>query len=382
MQGDFKYLIVGAGLFGSVVAERIASQKKENVLLIDKRDHIGGNCFSEIEKETGIEVHKYGSHIFHTDKMEVWEYIRNFMTLNQYRHHVFTTYKNKVYQMPINLFTVNHFYNKNIKPSELNDFIKAESEKENIKEPKNLEEKAVSLIGRPLYEAFIEGYTKKQWETDPKSLPPDIITRLPFRNNYNSEYFDDPVQGIPIEGYESLFKKLLSNDKITLKLNTDYFSIKDQIPESVAIIYTGPIDRFFEYKYGKLGWRTIKFSTEVVDIDDYQGTAVMNFADPEIPYTRVHEFKHYHSERKYDSGKTVIVKEYSKYAKDGEEPYYPINTKENMEMLLKYQSINTDNTYFGGRLGVYKYFDMDDVILSALKFFEEKLYCYSEGKVA
>lgn len=374
---NYNFIIVGAGLFGAVTAERIASQKKENVLLLEKRSHIGGNCYSVIEEETGIEVHKYGSHIFHTDNIEVWEYIRNFMSLNNYRHHVFTTYKDRVYQMPINLFTVNHFYNINLKPADLQEFFRSEAEKEKIIDPKNLEEKAISLIGRPLYEAFIKGYTEKQWETDPKNLSPDIITRLPFRNNYNSEYFEDPVQGLPVDGYENLFKNLLSSRKITVKLNTDFFLIKESIPENIKIIYTGPIDRYFEYKHGKLGWRTIDFKREIIDVDSYQGTAVMNYADKDIPYTRIHEFKYYHPERNYKSGKTVIFKEFSKHSQDHDEPYYPINRREDMEKLASYKSIPVKNIFFGGRLGNYKYYDMDDTIISALNFFKEKIFSLS-----
>lgn len=370
MLGKFKYYIIGAGFFGSVLAERIASQKKEKVLIIDKRNHIGGNCYSEFDKETGIEAHKYGSHIFHTDNMKVWGYMSNFMPLNHYRHHVLTKYQNHVYQMPINLSTINRFYNLNLKPYEVKSFMENEIRKENIKDPQNLEEKAISLIGKPLYEAFIKGYTLKQWETDPKKLPADIITRIPVRFNYNSEYFDDPIQGLPIEGYESIFTKLLCNENIEIKLNTDFFDIKDKIPKSSYVIYTGPIDKFFSYKYGKLGWRTIDFKREVVEMDDFQGTPVMNYADETIPYTRIHEFKHLHPERTYTFGKTIIDREYSRFSKENDEPYYPINTREDKERLEQYQTEKIENIFFGGRLGTYKYYDMDDVMESALNFFE------------
>jgi UDP-galactopyranose mutase len=368
---DFLFIVVGAGVYGSIVAERIASQKNEKVLVVEKRNHIGGNCFSEIDAETGIEVHKYGSHIFHTDNMKVWEYISRFMSLNSYRHHVLTVYKNVVYQMPINLDTINRFYQKSLKPYEVAQFIRDEIKQFNsTSKPQNLEEKAISLIGKPLYDAFIKGYTHKQWEVDPVKLPPDIITRLPIRLNYKSEYFDDPIQGIPLSGYSGVFQKLLSHKNITVLLNTDYDDIKENIPKTAHVVYTGPIDRFFNYRFGELGWRSIDLEREIIDVDDFQGTAVMNYADFEVPYTRIHEFKHYHPERKYKPGKTVISKEYSRKCKRGDEPYYPINTMEDKEKLEKYKSIKVENVYFGGRLGSYQYLDMDDAIAAALNFYE------------
>lgn len=370
-QSNFPIIVVGAGFFGSVIAERIASQKNEKVLVVEKRSHIGGNCFSAIDSETGIEVHKYGSHIFHTDNIKVWNYISGFMSLNSYRHHVLTVYKNNVYQMPINLDTINRFYQKSLKPYEVAQFIRDEIKQFNgTSKPQNLEEKAISLIGKPLYDAFIKGYTHKQWEVDPLELPPDIITRLPIRQNYKAEYFDDPIQGIPLSGYSGVFQKLLSHKNITVLLNTDYDDIKENIPKTAHVVYTGPIDRFFNYRFGELGWRSIDLEREIIDVDDFQGTAVMNYADFEVPYTRIHEFKHYHPERKYKPGKTVISKEYSRKCKRGDEPYYPINTKEDKEKLEKYKSIKVENVYFGGRLGSYQYLDMDDVIAAALNFYE------------
>lgn len=370
---NYRFIIIGSGFFGSVVAERIANKKNENVLIIEKRGHPGGNSYSEIDKETGIEVHKYGSHIFHTDDKKVWKYIRQFMKLNSYRHKVLTTYKNRVYQMPINLSTINQYYDKNLKPTEVDDFIKKETEKEGILSPQNLEEKAVSLIGRPLYEAFIKGYTQKQWETEPEKLPADIITRLPFRKDFNFEYFNDPVQGIPINGYTDVFKKMLNNNRIRVLLGTDYFSISGKIPENSYLIYTGAIDRYFNYKYGVLGWRTIDFEKEIINTYDFQGTAVMNYADADIRFTRIHEYKHYHPERYFNADKTVIHKEYSRFAKKGDELFYPIGTKENKELLIKYKNIPVNNVFFGGRLGNYHYYDMDDTIKAALLFFKKKI---------
>lgn len=256
---NLKYLVVGSGFFGSVIAERIANNLNEQVVVIDKRNHLGGNCFSEFDDETGIEFHKYGTHIFHTSNGKVWKYINNFTSFNKYHHQVLTTYKNKVYQMPINLETINSFYNINLKPYEVDDCLKSEINKEKIDNPRNLEEKAISQIGRPLYEAFIKGYTQKQWQKDPKKLPASIIDRLPFKKNYGDNYYFDLWQGIPINGYSQIFKRMLDHRNIDLHLNTDFFNIRDKIPPYCLIIYSGPIDRFFDYKFGKFEWRSLEF---------------------------------------------------------------------------------------------------------------------------
>jgi UDP-galactopyranose mutase len=372
---NVKYLVVGAGFFGSVIAERVAEDKGERVVIIDKRDHIGGTSYSESDRETGIEYHKYGSHIFHTSIEDVWKYINRFDKFNSYRHKVLTTYNNKIYQMPINLETINTFYGVSLKPSEAEKFIRSEVEKENIKAPTNLEDKAISLIGRPLYEAFIKGYTLKHWGTDPKNLPPDIITRLPVRLNYKSDYFDDPWQGIPFEGYGQLFQRMLSHRNIDLYTNTDYSSIRHLIPSDCCIIYTGRVDQFFDYKHGELGWRTLSFERKVYQVDDYQGTAVMNYAEGSIPYTRTHEFKHFHEERNYSRERTLIFREYSKELAGDDDPYYPMNTPKDKDIYKKYQEEieKNENVIFGGRLAAYRYLNMDQTIASALKTYDEKI---------
>lgn len=366
-----KYLIIGSGFYGAVMAERIANVLKEKVIVIEKRNHIGGNCFSERDEKTGIEVHKYGTHIFHTGNPKVWKYINQFTEFNSYFHQVLTTYKNKVYQMPINLETINTFYNINLKPYEVEDFLKKEIKKDNIQQPKNFEEKAITMIGRPLYEAFIKGYTTKQWQIAPIHLPEAILNRLPFRKNYNESYYFSRWQGIPLHGYTYIFEQLLKNPLISVHLNTDYFSIKNLIPKNTTLIYSGPIDQFFDYKFGKLEWRTLRFDYEWPEVEDYQGTSVMNYAEAEIPFTRIHEPRHLHPEREYPKDKTVIVKEYS-MKDDGSNPYYPINNEYNQQLILKYREAasNENNVIISGRLGDYKYYDMHDTINMALEQFE------------
>jgi UDP-galactopyranose mutase len=372
---NLNYLVVGAGFFGSVIAERIAEDMGERVAVIDKRSHIGGASFSEVDAETGIEYHKYGSHIFHTAIEEVWRYVNRFCSFNSYRHKVLTTYNNKVYQMPINLETINSFYGLDLTPDEAESFLKSEADKEQINNPTNLEEKAISLIGKPLYEAFIKGYTTKHWGTDPRNLPAGIITRLPVRFNYKSDYFDDPWQGIPVQGYGELFKKILAHKNIDLYPDTDFFTIRHLIPAACCIIYTGRLDQFFEYKYGVLGWRTLTFEREVHQVNDFQGTAVMNYADACIPYTRTHEFKHLHEEREYVHGSTLILREYPKELADDEDAYYPINTPKDKKTYLRYQQEvqKTENVIFGGRLAEYRYLNMDQTIASALKTYDAKI---------
>lgn len=366
------YLVVGAGLFGSVIAERIANDLNQSVLVIDKRSHIGGNCYSEFDQDIRIEFHKYGTHIFHTSSQKAWEYISKFTELNGYHHQVLTTYKSKVYQMPINLETINSFYNLNLKPYEAKKFLDGEIARDAIHQPKNLEEKAISLIGRPLYEAFIKGYTIKQWAKDPTELPPDIITRLPVRYNYNEDYFHNARwQGIPVDGYTKLFDRLLGSPKIQIKLECDYFTHRDDFRIRKKTIYTGPIDRFFKFKFGKLDWRSIRLQKKTLDVEDYQGTAVMNYADLDRKYTRIHEPKHLHPERDYGKDSTVIFYETSE--NDPDEPYYPINSYKNSKRLKMYKELSQkyqEKVIIGGRLGDYSYYDMDQTILAALKVYE------------
>lgn len=359
------FIIIGAGFFGSIVAEQLASSGYK-VRILEKREHIGGNSYSEIDPQTGIEIHTYGSHIFHTSNERVWEYITRFTVFNEYRHTVWTTHNNSVYSMPINLNTINAFYNKNLQPHQVSDFIESEIAKEQLDTPRNLEEKAISLIGRPLYEAFIKGYTIKQWEKDPTELAPDIITRLPVRHNYNNRYFNDKYEGIPLNGYARLFERILDHPNIEIQLGVNYFDIKDELG-AIPCVYTGPIDRFFNYKYGTLDWRTIDFERSIHKVPDYQGCSVMNYADTNTPYTRIHEFKHYHPERG-PTKLTITFKEFSRIAKFTDEPYYPVNTPRNADLLKKYtnEARAVKNVIFGGRLGEYKYLDMDKTIERAL----------------
>ncbi len=372
-----QYFIIGAGIWGAVVAERIASLLGEHVIVIDKREYIGGNCYSFIDDETGIECHRYGSHIFHTSIPEVWEYICKFCEFTPYRHKVLITHGGKIYAMPINLFTINAFYGKNFTPAEAEAFLAAEIARDLIEHPVNLEEKAISLIGRPLYEAFIKNYTRKQWEREPAELPAAIINRLPFRTCYNMDYFCDTWQGVPKDGYFNLFKNMLDHPNITVRLNCDYASIRTELPADATVIYTGMPDALFEYKYGELEWRSLRFEWETHDVRDFQGTTVMNYADMDAPWTRIHEFKHYHPERTttYNLGKTVICREYSTTWSQGKEAYYPVNDDRNTALYARYaeEAAKNSGLILGGRLGAYRYWDMDKAVADALHVFEMRI---------
>lgn len=379
-------LIVGAGLFGLTMAERLANDCHKKVLLIDKRDHIGGNCYSEFDPETGIECHKYGAHLFHTSNDTVWEYVNRFTTFTNYVHKVYTTHDAEVYPLPINLGTINQFFRAAYTPDEAKIKIAAEAANAPA-EPTNLVEQGISLIGQPLFDAFIKNYTAKQWQTPAELLSPDIIKRLPVRFNYDNRYFNDKYEGLPTDGYEAWFKNMLDScgDRVEVILETDFFtnpyiqSIRRN--PGTLIIFTGPIDQFYNYQFGELEWRSLEFEKEVLDVDDFQGCPVMNYADLEPKYTRIHEFKHFHPERSSgayapNSGKTVIVREYSKTWHRGDEPYYPVNTAHDRELLAKYQALARadraeHNIIFGGRLGQYAYFDMDKTIAAALQQFAE-----------
>ncbi len=371
---NYDYLVVGSGLYGSVLAERIANDADATVLVLEKRSHIGGNCYSKIDEETGIEYHQYGTHIFHTSSPKVWKYITQFTEFNGYHHQVLTSWRNKVYQMPINLETINSFFNLNLKPYEVGDFLEKEIAKENITHPKNLEEKAISLIGRNLYEAFIKGYTMKQWGKPPTELPASIITRLPVRFNYNEDYFlDARWQGIPKDGYTKIFERLLNSKNIDVELNCDYFEHRNDFRPRKKIIFTGPIDCYFDYEYGRLDWRSVKFEKAVVEVEDYQGTSVMNFADSDVPYTRIHEPKHLHTERRYSKKNSLLF--YESSISDSENPYYPIKSERNQNLFSKYKALAQEETrlVIGGRLGDYAYYDMDKTIAAALHCYEHKI---------
>lgn len=368
----YDLVIVGAGFFGATIAERVANELNKKVLIIDRRSHIGGNAYSEFCPETGIEIHKYGAHLFHTPNKIIWDYLNKFTDFTDYKHRVYSIYKNNVYSMPINLGTICQFFGKYMTPAEARSLVLAQADEMKGRIAANLEEKAVSLIGRPLYEAFIRGYTAKQWQVDPRNLPEDIITRLPVRYNFDNRYFNDAYEGLPKNGYTAVFDAMLSHSNIDIRLNVDYFNIKNEIPSSKLLVYTGPIDKYFNYKAGSLNWRTVDFEPEILPIRDYQGTSVMNYADESVPFTRILEFRHFNPERNYQTDKTVIVREFPRFAKAQDEPYYPINTVDDKKIYAAYKklALTENNVIFGGRLGTYRYLDMHQAIGAALSSFE------------
>lgn len=386
----YDLVVVGTGLFGLTVAERTASQLGKRVLMVERRNHIGGNAYSEAEPETGIEVHKYGAHLFHTSNKRVWDYVNQFTAFTDYQHRVFAMYQGTAYQFPMGLGLINQFFGKYYTPDQARELIKEQTDGLDPKEAKNLEEKAISLIGRPLYEAFVKHYTAKQWQTDPKNLPAGNITRLPVRYTFNNRYFNDTYEGLPVDGYTAWLEKMAASDNIDVLLDTDFFAVREQLraahPEAPTV-YTGPLDRYFDYAEGHLGWRTLDFEMEVLNTGDFQGTSVMNYNDADVPYTRIHEFRHFHPEREYVKDKTVIVKEYSRFADDGDEVYYPINTPEDRERLEAYRALaaaeaKNNKVLFGGRLGTYQYLDMHMAIGAALSLFDNKLAPYFNDGVA
>ncbi|MGI9155968.1 MAG: UDP-galactopyranose mutase [Marmoricola sp.] len=383
-------VVVGSGFFGLTIAERCARELGLRVLVLERRRHLGGNAYSEADPETGIEVHVYGAHLFHTSNEKVWEYVNRFTSFTNYQHRVFATYQGQVYSFPMNLGLINQFFGHSHTPDEARALIAEQSSEIDTAEAKNLEEKGISLIGRPLYEAFVRGYTAKQWQTDPKELSPDIISRLPVRYTFDNRYFADTHEGLPVDGYTAWLEKMADHPDIEIRLDTDFLDpangVADELRGKVPIVYTGPVDEYFGNSEGRLSWRTVDLEAEVRNVDDFQGTSVMNYNDEDVPYTRIHEFKHFHPERTYLPGKTVIVHEYSRAAGPDDEPYYPINTAEDRAKLKKYRELAKAEAanlgvLFGGRLGTYKYLDMHMAIGSALSMFENKLRPhFVEGK--
>ncbi|WP_144999915.1 UDP-galactopyranose mutase [Kocuria rhizophila] len=373
-------VVVGSGLFGLTVAERAARELGLKVTMIDRRPHLGGNAYSENEERTGIEVHRYGAHLFHTSNERVWEYVNRFTQFTNYVHRVYTRHQGEVYPMPINLGTINQFFRAAYSPGEARELIREQAGELAGTDPQNLNDKGIQLIGRPLYEAFIKHYTGKQWQTDPKDLPASIISRLPVRYTYDNRYFNDTHEGLPVDGYTAWLERMADHPNIDVRLDTDFFDDSQEFSKSnvvgqVPVVYTGPVDRYFDYAEGDLSWRTIDLEEEVLDIEDFQGTSVMNYPDADVPYTRIHEFRHFHPERDYTKDATVIMREFSRFAEKGDEPYYPVNTSEDREKLLAYRDLaqSESSVLFGGRLGTYKYLDMHMAIGSALSMVDNKI---------
>ena len=369
----YDYLIVGAGLFGSVFA-RQATDAGKKVLVIDKRLNIAGNVYTEdIEK---IHVHKYGAHIFHTNNKEVWEYVTKFAEFNRFTNSPVANYKGELYSLPFNMYTFNKMWNV-ITPQEAAAKIEEQRKEAGITEPQNLEEQAISLVGKDIYEKLIKGYTEKQWGRDCKDLPSFIIKRLPVRLTFDNNYFNALYQGIPVGGYTKMVANML--DGIEVRLNTDYLENKDELDKlAEKVVYTGAIDAYFDYKLGALEYRSVRFDTEVLDTPNFQGNAAVNYTDRETPWTRIIEHKWLEfgkDDEGNDIPKTVISREYSSEWKVGDEPYYPVNDEKNGKLYQEYKKLAEDekNVIFGGRLGEYKYYDMDAVIASALGLCEKEL---------
>lgn len=361
MNMEYDYVIVGAGFFGSICAYEL-TKKGKKVLVVEKRSHIGGNCFTE--KRDEIDIHVYGPHIFHTNDEKIWNWINQFVSFNDFTLRPVANYKGEIYSLPFSMWTFNQLWGVQL-PEEAKEIIREQSS--HIANPSNLEEQAIKLVGIDVYEKLIKGYTTKQWRKSPKELPPSIIKRLPVRFTYDNNYFNDKYQGIPINGYTQIFEKLLEG--IDVQLNTDFFSMKrDSLSK---VIYTGPIDKYFNYKFGKLEYKTTRFEHNRLSVSNFQGTPMMNFTSSDEDYTRIIEHKHFSKEKKIiNQDVTWITREYPKEYVTGDEPMYPVNDAKNNDVYKSYRdlSLKEENVYFGGRLAEYKYYDMHQVIASALNF--------------
>ncbi|MEB7713074.1 UDP-galactopyranose mutase [Kluyvera cryocrescens] len=363
----YDYLIVGSGMFGAVCAHEL-NKSGMKVRVIDRREHLAGNVYTELKE--GINVHKYGAHIFHTNDKLVWDYVNKFVEFNRFTNSPLACYNNKLYNLPFNMNTFYQLWGVK-SPSEAKEIIKQQCAEVADVIPSNLEEKAISLVGHDIYEKLIKGYTEKQWGRKATELPSFIITRLPVRFTYDNNYFSDRYQGIPIGGYTNLIERML--DGIEVTLNIDYLSDKEKLDKIARkVIYTGPIDEYFNYIHGKLEYRSLRFEEQHIDIDNFQGNAVVNYTDAKVPFTRIIEHKHFESS---DTPTTIITKEYPVEWVEGKERYYPVNDKNNMDLYRRYRSLSLaeNNIHFGGRLAEYKYYDMHQVISSALNLVRQIL---------
>ena len=374
-------VVVGSGLFGLTVARELATKHHLKVTILERRDHVGGNAYSEFDPATGIEVHRYGAHLFHTSNERVWFYANQFTAFTNYVHRVYTVHGGAVYPLPVNLGTINQFFGTAMGPNEAKEMIARQAAEFAGHEPANFVEKGVSLVGRPLYEAFFMNYTAKQWQTPADQLPASVISRLPVRFNYDNRYFNDTHEGLPAEGYGVWLQRMADAPGIDVRLGVDFLApgqwSRDALVGQVPIVYTGPIDRYFDYREGALGWRTIDLAYEVLPVGDFQGTSVMNYADLDAAYTRIIEFRHFNPERAYPNDATVIAREYARFAGPDDEPYYPVAAGDDRVRLAKYADAVAGEAerrvYFGGRLGTYQYMDMHVAIAAALNMVDATL---------
>jgi UDP-galactopyranose mutase len=372
-----KFLIVGAGFSGAVLANELANNLHCSIDVLDERAHIGGNCYTERDKETDVMVHTYGPHIFNTDRKDIWDYVNRFIELVPYTNRVKAVYNGNVYSLPINLHSINQFFGKTFSPKEAKEFIASVADS-SIEDPQNFEEQAMKFIGKDLYKAFFYGYTKKQWGCEPTELPASILKRLPVRFNYNDNYYHTSYQGIPRDGYTPMFEKLLNHPSITVKLNTKFDASQD-LSGYDHVFFTGPLDQYFNYKHGRLAYRTVYFERGVEE-GDYQGNAVINYSNEDVPYTRVHEHKHFTPWEQHD--KTVYFKEYSKETTEEDIPYYPKRLADDKAKLMEYrkEAEALKGVSFLGRLATYRYMDMHHVIGEALDYAKSFLQSVEENK--
>lgn len=370
---DVDLVVVGSGFFGLTVARECAEHLGLRVLIVERRSHLGGNAYSEIDAQTGIEVHRYGAHLFHTSNERVWQYANRFTAFTPYVHRVRTVHRGEVFSLPINLGTINQFFRAALGPAQAQALIREQTDGLDPAAAANLEERAVALIGRPLYDAFIRGYTAKQWQTDPRELPADVISRLPVRFTYDDRYFSDTHEGLPRDGYAAWLHRMADHPRIELRLDTDFLDPAAELSRvrtvgQVPVVFTGPLDRYFDDCAGALSWRTLDFEREVLPVGDHQGCPVLNYADDDVAFTRAIEFRHFHPERDYPDDRTIVVREYSRFAGRADEPYYPISTPEDRRRVNLYRELAKaePDVHFGGRLGTYQYLDMHMAIASAL----------------
>ena len=368
-------IVVGSGFFGATIAERCASLLGLKVVVLEKRRRVGGNAWSAPDPTTGIETHEYGSHLFHTSNERIWSYVNSFSGFSAYRHRVVARHANRFFTMPMNLGTLSTLFGRFLSPDEARALIAEEIAAAGVTEPANLEDKAISLVGRTMYEALIRHYTAKQWQTDPRELPPEVISRLPVRYNFDDRYFNDEYEGLPLIGWGEMFQRMLRHPCIDVRLGVDFFELRGVIPKGKPIVYTGPIDRYFDCRAGRLGWRTLDFQREVLPTGDFQGTSVVNYPDPDVPFTRIHEFRHLHPERRHPPDRTVVFREYSRFAGEDDEPHYPIATRRDRTRFSVYDDLarGEANVLFGGQLGGYQYLDMHQAIGAALALFDRRL---------